>query len=233
MTWTKLGEEFPDEAADLSDAAFRLHVEALAWSNRRLLDQMVPKRDVRRFTFVQQADEAAAELVAAGWWQDCGKDWFIGVRFPEWQQDRDYIEHRRAANRATQRRKRKHDIGNHSLCVPGRCKGLSSGDACDDTSDSSGSDPDRIGSDRFGETQRPNPLRTGRVRDGRSDASPVNEQPTAGRDGPSAHVVAATDHRTPEQREADRRRDLVFGKRRQTPTTGQPGKDALENSWTA
>ena len=72
MTWTKLGEEFSDAARDLSDAAFRTHIEALMWSNRRGLDLQVPKRDLKRFAETDDPDTAVKALVAAGWWQDCG-----------------------------------------------------------------------------------------------------------------------------------------------------------------
>ncbi len=35
MTWTKLGDEFTDETWTVSDAAYRLHVDGLVWSNHR------------------------------------------------------------------------------------------------------------------------------------------------------------------------------------------------------
>ncbi len=38
MTWTKLGDEFGDECWTLSDAAYRLHVDGLVWSNRKGTD---------------------------------------------------------------------------------------------------------------------------------------------------------------------------------------------------
>ena len=34
MTWTKLSDDFGDDCWELSDAAYRLHVEGLLWSNR-------------------------------------------------------------------------------------------------------------------------------------------------------------------------------------------------------
>jgi len=177
MTWTKLGEEFPDEAGDLTSDAFRLHVEALAWSNRRLLDLIVPKRDLRRFTFVTDSTAAVDELVRQGWWQDCEGDWFIGMKFPEWQQEREQVEHRRAANRLSQNRKRKHDIGNHELCIPGRCKYLSSADARADSSTPSGSDPDRFGTERYGEplTTKPS-FEEGKFPDRRTDLVRANDE---------------------------------------------------------
>jgi hypothetical protein len=69
MTWTKLGDEFGDECWTLSDAAFRLHVEALCWSNRMLTDGQLAKDDMRRWAHHPQAAE---ELVDVGWWEDSG-----------------------------------------------------------------------------------------------------------------------------------------------------------------
>jgi hypothetical protein len=69
MTWTKLGDEFSDESWRLSDAAWRLHVEGLIWSNRKLLDLRLPKDEMNRWA---KRPEAAPELLAIGWWTDEG-----------------------------------------------------------------------------------------------------------------------------------------------------------------
>ena len=74
MTWTKLSDDFSDDCWTLSDAAFRLHTEALVWSNRKLLDLYIPKDDLRRFA---KRPEAAPELVAVGWWTDDGEHYVI------------------------------------------------------------------------------------------------------------------------------------------------------------
>jgi hypothetical protein len=42
MTWAKLSDDFTDDCWTLSDGAFRLHVEGLVWSNRKLLDLVIP-----------------------------------------------------------------------------------------------------------------------------------------------------------------------------------------------
>lgn len=118
MTWTKLGDEFSDEARDLSDAAFRLHVEGLLWSNRRLLDLRIPKRDVRRFAETDDPDLAAKELVENGWWLDDGDAWDLTSRFPEWQRDAAQVQQKRARDAERQRRFRLHRLGDHSLCQP-------------------------------------------------------------------------------------------------------------------
>lgn len=69
MTWTKLSDDFADECWTLSDAAFRLLVEMLAYSNRKLLDCRIPKDELRLFA---KRPEAAAELVRATYIRDVG-----------------------------------------------------------------------------------------------------------------------------------------------------------------
>jgi hypothetical protein len=117
MTWTKLGDEFAAEAAPLSDMAFRTHVEALMWSNHRLLDLVIPKRDLYRFAETAEPDKAAAELVDKEWWEDRGPVWWIGCRFPHWQRDRVQIDAQRKGWAERQRRSRRHKLGDHSLCL--------------------------------------------------------------------------------------------------------------------
>jgi hypothetical protein len=154
MTWTKLGDEYPAETADMSDAAFRLHTLALCWSNWRLLDLTIPARDLRKFAFIESkpVDDAVDELVAAGWWQRIDSDtYWIGCRFSDWQRDKVQVEHNRERKAQDQRRKRRHDLDDHSLCIPGRCKSLSPGDTPGDSPDRRRGDPGRVGAGRFGE----------------------------------------------------------------------------------
>ena len=47
MGFAFLGAELAYEAAALSDAAWRTHVEALIWSRQCLLDLAIPKRTYR------------------------------------------------------------------------------------------------------------------------------------------------------------------------------------------
>lgn len=71
MTWLKLGEEFTVEIAnlDLSDAAFRTHVEGLAYATDRENDGIFTEREVGRFAESPDAGLAAQELVDKGVWQ--------------------------------------------------------------------------------------------------------------------------------------------------------------------
>lgn len=151
MTWTKLGEEFGDAARKLSDAAFRTHVEALMWSNRRLLDLLIDPDDIRRFAETKHPEEAIAELVDAGWWRDEGEGWFIGCKFDDWQLEKTVVEVRREQSALRQRRHRMHAAGDHSICTD-RCSVTrdASRDASRDKKRDGTRDPVRNGSERNG-----------------------------------------------------------------------------------
>jgi hypothetical protein len=137
MSWTKLGDEFLPAAADLSDAAYRTHTEALSWSSWRLLDLRIPKRDLLRFANTDDPERAAKELVEADWWEDNGDHWWIGVRWPEWQQTRTQVQDKRAKWSADKDRQRKHRDGDHSVCTARSCKYVSTSEsAVDSTSES-------------------------------------------------------------------------------------------------
>lgn len=70
MTWTKLSDDFADQCRDLSDAAFRTHVEGLLWTMRRETGGWLDERDIRRFAETFEPDDAVKELVAHGWWSE-------------------------------------------------------------------------------------------------------------------------------------------------------------------
>lgn len=65
MTWTKLSDDFTDDCWTLSDAAVRLHIDGLIWSNRKLLDNRIPAEDVPR---ISKGADAVKELQDVGWW---------------------------------------------------------------------------------------------------------------------------------------------------------------------
>lgn len=95
MTWTKLSDDYADDCDGLSDAAFRLHTEALVWSNRKLLDCRLPKERLERFT---SRPEAATELVNAGWWSDEGTTYVIR-HHALYQRTREDVLRQQEANR--------------------------------------------------------------------------------------------------------------------------------------
>lgn len=124
MTWTKLGDEFSDDCARaaLTDAEFRLHVEAILWANRRESGPQITARDVRRFAETADPETAIAGLVAAGFWTDLGDGCWEIVHAMGDQIEPPVLDARRKAARERQRRWRYHHVGDHSLCRPGsRC----------------------------------------------------------------------------------------------------------------
>ncbi|MEQ4518497.1 hypothetical protein ABLI39_03925 [Pseudarthrobacter sp. B907] len=74
MTWPRISDDYSDDCWKLSDAAFRLHTEALVWNARKLLDCSIPKSDLPRFA---KHPEAVGELVKIGFWSDFGDHYVI------------------------------------------------------------------------------------------------------------------------------------------------------------
>lgn len=123
MTWTKFGDEYPAEASGLTDAEWRTNGEALMWSNFHLLDLHIPKKHVKRFAETDEdIDVVVAGLVRKEWWRDDGDTWFIGLRHPDWQRDKDEVLADRSKAAARQKRHRRHKAGDHSLCAPDTCE---------------------------------------------------------------------------------------------------------------
>lgn len=182
MTWTKLGDEFLPESAELSDAAYRTHTEALQWSSFRLLDLRIPKRDLKRFAETRgDLAGAVAELIAMSWWTDEGDHYWIGMRFPEWQRDRLQVVHRREKNAEAQRRKRRHDLGDHGMCLAS-CKRPSADDSPDD--------PGRGGAGRVGKPTTN--LFTDEQGSGSGSVPAEDDWPTAAQPGHGADHLAVT-----------------------------------------
>jgi hypothetical protein len=103
MTWTRFSDDYSDDCWSLSDQAFRLHTEALVWSNRKLLDCRIPKADVRRFA---KCPEAIPELLAAGWWSK-DEDGYILRHHAAYQRDAESVVKQQAVNKANARKRRK------------------------------------------------------------------------------------------------------------------------------
>lgn len=81
MTWTKLGAEFSDECAEanLSDAAFRTHVEAIQYLyGIESADMRIQKHLMRRWAGSRDYLAGAAELAGIGWWSDAGDAYIVG-----------------------------------------------------------------------------------------------------------------------------------------------------------
>lgn len=84
MTWVKIGAEFCDELLEVSDAAFRLAVEGIAFvyqtqgnKAEEEVSLCLTPRAVRRFAGTADYLAAAAELVERGIWKDAGTGWEV------------------------------------------------------------------------------------------------------------------------------------------------------------
>lgn len=79
MTWLKLSDDFSEdcERAGLSDAAYRLHVEALNWTMHRITDGRISRQDLRKLASSVDPELIASELVARDFWHGLNGEWQI------------------------------------------------------------------------------------------------------------------------------------------------------------
>jgi hypothetical protein len=106
MTWLKLSDDFADECArvNLSDAAFRLHVEGLGWVMRRETGGSITQTDLRRFAETVDVRGAVQELCDVGFWTATSRG-FVLNHHMQHQPEPDLLAARRTA---TAERVRKH-----------------------------------------------------------------------------------------------------------------------------
>lgn len=108
MRWTWIGDAFTDrpEVLTLSDAAFRLHIEALVYCNRNGLDGALTRVALHRLG--RPAAETIAELVAVGLWEETENGWAL-----DWsdQETAAEVNERRAKWRERDERRRLHNKG--------------------------------------------------------------------------------------------------------------------------
>jgi hypothetical protein len=95
MPFSSLSDDYSDDCWTLSSDAFRLHTEAIVWSNRKLLDCVIPKDELRRFA---KHPEAASELVAHGYWTETA-DAYVIVHQARYQRTKEAVLRQQAANR--------------------------------------------------------------------------------------------------------------------------------------
>ena len=95
MSWAKLSDDFGDDCWTLSDAAFRLHTEALVWNGRKLLDCHIPEDDLRRFG---KHPDAVSELLDVGWWERGDDGDFVIRHHAQYQRTREAVVNQQAVN---------------------------------------------------------------------------------------------------------------------------------------
>jgi type II secretory pathway component HofQ len=110
MGWLQLSDDCGDECRNLSDAAFRTHIEGLLWAMRRENGGRFPKRELCRFAETSDPDKAVTELVSAGWWLDLIEDYRV-VHDMQYQTEPKVLAKRRAATAERTRRWRRKAAG--------------------------------------------------------------------------------------------------------------------------
>ncbi len=99
MAWARLDDTLPvhPKVRALSDAAFRLYICAICWSNLHLTDGYVPSDQLRYLSDVRRPRLCVDQLVQAGLWEDAKDGWQI----------HDYLEYQPSAEKVQQEREAK------------------------------------------------------------------------------------------------------------------------------
>lgn len=79
MPWVRFDDTFPinRKVGGLSDAAFRLHAEAIFWCARELTDGRIAKDELKQVSGIARPDRHVAELVRRGLWVETDQGWEI------------------------------------------------------------------------------------------------------------------------------------------------------------
>ncbi|OBI40896.1 hypothetical protein A5708_24795 [Mycobacterium colombiense] len=154
MTWTKLSDDFTDDCWELSHGAHRLHIDALVWSNRKLLDCRISKKDMERWAKCP-APEFISELLDCGWWEDDG-DAYLIIHHSRYQRTREQVLRQQSANRNNRAQGKTRPVRERAQRV-------------DDSYDDSSDEMDGTGRDGPGLRNRGTSLRNGQPK---TDADP-------------------------------------------------------------
>ncbi len=86
----KFDDQFPisRKVSGLSDAAFRLHVEAIFWCDRNLTDGFIRAEDLGIVSRFRRPEQYVAECVARGVWDVVDVGWLIHD-YLDWQDSRE------------------------------------------------------------------------------------------------------------------------------------------------
>lgn len=151
MTWLKLSDDFDDDCArvDLSDAAFRTHIQGLIYTMRRETDGWLDDRAARKIPDTPDGPASIAELCDVGFWRRFDGGYRI-VHQMEWQPTASDLAARREADAARQAKART------KRATEARKKAATDQESRRDTErESQSDDPHDYGSGRVGSGQVP------------------------------------------------------------------------------
>lgn len=79
MPWVRFDDTYPvnRKVGGLSDAAFRLHTEAIFWCARELTDGRIARDELKQVSGIARADRHVPELVRRGVWVETDQGWEI------------------------------------------------------------------------------------------------------------------------------------------------------------
>lgn len=79
MPWVRFDDNYPTsrKVGGLSDAAFRLHTEAIFWCARELTDGRIAGDELKQVSGIARPDRHVAELVRRGLWAETDDGWEI------------------------------------------------------------------------------------------------------------------------------------------------------------
>lgn len=111
MPWVRFDDRFTihRKVGGLSDAAFRLHVEAIFWCARELTDGRIARDELRQVSGIARPDRHVAELVRRGVWLEAADGWEIN----------DYLKYQPTREKVERDRETK--------AIAGRAGGIASG----------------------------------------------------------------------------------------------------------
>jgi hypothetical protein len=120
MTYIKLEQKHADDARwiEAGADAFALHVAALVYCDRQLLDGCISRPMALRVSLAVPPDRAAAAveaLVSHGFWQEVATGYLI-ANYEQHAFPAEQIQRTRDRWKHDKDRRRQHDVGDHSLC---------------------------------------------------------------------------------------------------------------------
>lgn len=120
MTWLKLSDSFAEECEELSDRAFRLHVDGLCFAMSRETGGQISRKQFRRIAACKSPQKAAEELVDRGFWSTTSEGWQIKHHMDH-QPSPEEIEARRAEAASRKRDERRRKVGLEAIGGTSQC----------------------------------------------------------------------------------------------------------------
>ncbi len=143
MTYIKIEQAHTDDARWLAAGAdaFAVHVAALVYCDRQLLDGCIPRAMALRVSLAVPPHRGAAAvdaLLAVGFWTEVATGYLI-ENYADHAFPAEQIKRTRKRWQQDKERRRQHDLGDHALCKdPKFCPAIREGSTVESTAESTG-----------------------------------------------------------------------------------------------